>query len=130
MADRPGRSTARRPNQGPVDPAVDRRAQPCARLADTRDGRPAGQPYQRAVLSVLFGRPGGRPSVANGQNVTVGRSTERLTGRSFLAVSAANGYIFLGAINTPLERVFSKNFCANFFLLSGVFTAIKRSFWT
>ena len=48
-----------RPNQGPVDPAVDRRAQPCARLADTRDGRPAGRPDQRAVLSV-FGRSTGR----------------------------------------------------------------------
>ena len=41
-----------RPNQGPVDPAVDRRAQPCVRLADTRYGRPAGRPDQRAVLSV------------------------------------------------------------------------------
>ena len=43
-----------RPNQGPVD----RRAQPCARLADTWAGRPVGRPDQRAVLSV-FGRSTG-----------------------------------------------------------------------
>ena len=48
-----------RPNQGPVDPAVDRRAQPCARLADTWAGRPAGRPDQRALLSVS-GRSTGR----------------------------------------------------------------------
>ena len=48
-----------RPNQGPVDRAVDRRAQPCARLADTWAGRPVGRPDQRAVLSVS-GRSTGR----------------------------------------------------------------------
>ena len=56
-----------RPNQGPVDPAVDRRAQPCARLADTRAGRPAGRPDQRAVLSVFgwsTGRSTGQRAVA------------------------------------------------------------------
>ena len=80
-----------RPNQWPVDPEVDRRAQSCARLAAQWDGRPAGRPDQRAVLSVLFGRPGGRPSVANDQNPTVGRSTDQSTVSSFLAGSAANG---------------------------------------
>ena len=39
-------------------------------------------------------------------NMTVGRSTDRSTGSSFLAVSAANGYNFLGAINTPLMDSF------------------------
>ena len=74
------------------------------------------------MLSVLFGRPGGRPLAGNGQNMTVGRSTERSTGRSFLAVSTANGYIFLGAINTPLERVFLKEFLVRIFLYSLVFS--------
>ena len=33
-----------RPHQGPVDPTVDRRAQPCARLAALWAGRPGGRP--------------------------------------------------------------------------------------
>ena len=62
----------------------------------------SGRPSQRAELSVFLGRPGGRPVAGNGQNLTVGRST----GSVFLADSAANGYIFLGAINTPLMASF------------------------
>ena len=95
-----------RPNQGPVDLTVDRRAQSCARLAAQWAGRPGGRPELRAVLFVLFGRPGGRPAAANGQKLTIGRSTGRSTGSAFLAEFAANGYIFLGAINTPLMASF------------------------
>ena len=63
--------------------------------------------WQRVLLSVSgAGRPGGRPVAANGQKLTVVRSTVRSTGRPFLAVLAANGYIFLGAINTPLVASF------------------------
>ena len=87
-------------------------------------GRPTGRPTesnplsgcsrsterstgQRVLLSVSrAGRPGGRPLDANGQKSTVGWSTVRSTGRPFLAVLAANGYIFLGAINTPLVASF------------------------
>ena len=38
--------------------------------------------------------------------MTVGRSTDRSTGSSVLAEIAANGYIFLGTINTPLVASF------------------------
>ena len=47
---------------GPVDRAVDRRAQTCTRLLAQWAGRPVGRPDQRALLSVS------------------GRSTERSTG--------------------------------------------------
>ena len=67
--DRRAQPCARLAGNGPVDRAVDRRAQTCARLLAQWSGRPAGRPDQRALLSVS------------------GRSTERSTGflqRSYL----------------------------------------------
>ena len=61
-----------RPNQGPVDPSVDRRAQVCARLARQW----AGRPDQRALLSVS-GRSTGSP---NGHIYDRWRSTAGLSG--------------------------------------------------
>ena len=82
VTDRPGRPTAwstepraSRPNQGPVDPAVDRRAQPCARLADTWAGRPVGR-RTRELCSLYLG---GRPDCPNGHIYDRWRSTDRST---------------------------------------------------
>ena len=54
--------------------------------------------------------------------MTVGRSTERSTGRSFLAVSAANGYIFLGGNKYPIGKSFSLRFFVRIFPYSLVFS--------
>ena len=88
VADRPGRPTAWVDRtKGRSTLAVDRRAQACARLADTGTvgraadrtrelcslylgGRPSGWPDQRVCSLYLGGRPGGRP----------GRSTASLSG--------------------------------------------------
>ena len=72
------------------------------------------------------GRPGGRPVAASGQKLTVGRSTDRSTGSSFLAFLAANGYIFLGAINTPLERGFHQELLDEISELSLVFIQVLK----
>ena len=81
---------------GTVDRPVNRTREQCSLFLGGRlGGRPAREP-------LLSGSEDGRPVAASGQKVTVGRST----GSSFLAEFAANGYIFLGAINTPLMACF------------------------
>ena len=70
-------------------------------------GRPGGRPAREPLLSGSGpGRPGGRPEGSTVKNSTVGRSTGRSTGRPILALSAANGQIPFGVINTPFERGF------------------------
>ena len=64
----------------PVDRAVDRRAQTCARLLAQWAGRPGGRPDQRALLSVS------------------GRSTERSTG-------AKKSALCIWAVGRAVDRV-------------------------
>jgi len=75
--------------------SVDRAGRPtCTDLCtfgDTGTVDRPGRPTESSLLSVCLGRPGGRPVAVNGQNMTVGRSTVRSTGRVILAKSAANG---------------------------------------
>ena len=75
---------------------VDRTRELCSLYLD---GRPGGRPEQRSLLSVSGWSTGRSIGSCQRSNVTVGRSTDRSTGSSFLAEFAANGYIFPGAIN-------------------------------
>ena len=68
-----------------------------------------GRPGLRAELSVCLGRPG--RSTVSCQRAKFDRwpldgRPDRSTGSVFLAFSAANGYIFLGTLNTPFIACF------------------------
>ena len=81
-----GRSADRtgRPHQRPVDPWGRPTCTSLCTFGSHRDGRPDGRPDQRALLSVYFGRPGGRPSWPNGHISdrwrSAGRPTASLSG--------------------------------------------------
>ena len=84
-------------------------------------GRSSGRPFQRAVLSVDFGRPGGRPEAP-----TVGFSTVggRPGGRP-AGLTDPNGYIFLayklGVLVIVLSQDFRRALSQFFPLFSEVF---------
>ena len=61
-----------RPNQGPVDPAVDRRAQPCARLATHGPVDRAVDRTRELCSLYLGGRPSGRLEAPTVIFMTVG----------------------------------------------------------
>ena len=90
--DRRARIRARWLTHKPVDRTVDRLRAGCSRVAP---GRPSGRKGQRAVALCIWVRSTARSTGScQRSNVTVGRSTDRSTGSSFLADFAANGYIF------------------------------------
>jgi len=117
-----------RPNQRPVDPSVDRRAQGCARLAAQWAGRPSGRPDLRAELSVYLGRPSGRPVCSNGRIFDRWQSTDRSTeGLSDWQISLTASFWF-GLYNPHFSRVLAKIFRADFSPFSGFKNKFSKEF--
>ena len=116
-----------RPNQGPVDRAVDRRAQPCARLADTgpvdrlvdRTWEPCslylgGRPAGRSELRVCSLYLGGRPGLPNGHIFDRWRSTGRSTASlSGWQINLTASFLF-GLYKPHFFGILAKIFWANF----------------
>ena len=129
MADRPGRSTARVDRtKGRSTLAVDRRAQACARLADTGTvGRAADRTRElcslfiwvdravdRVAPTVTFLTVGGRP----------GRPTVSLSG---CQISLTASFLF-GLYKPHFFEILAKIFRANFLPFSGVKKKFLKEF--
>ena len=88
-----------------------------------------GRPGLRAELSVCLGRPGRSTGSCQRAKLTVGRSTGPVDRQCISGIFCCQRLYFSGGYKYPINSQFSlRIFCANFSLLSGVFTAIKRSF--
>ena len=81
-----------------------------------------GRPGLRAELSVCLGRPGGRPVAANGQNLTVGRSTGPVDRQCISDFFSCQRLYFSGGYKYPIHSLFSPRIFVWIFPYSLVFS--------
>ena len=115
VTDRPGRPTARVDRtKGRSTVTVDRRAQPCARLADTGPADRAVDRTRELCSLYLGGRPGDRQVWPNGHIYdrwrSTGRSTASLSGWQISLTVSFLGSLYIPHFLGVLYKIFkSKN---------------------